>query len=241
MIRAMDAPIAVIDQSTLAGEGEVAKVVAALATQVSRDWAPRWFSAGALFVSTPEKVPTEAWQLVILDDSDQADALGYHELSNSGTPLGKVFVRSVRQSGGIWSVAASHELLEMLADPDINLAAEGYDPDDPETAAFYAYEVCDPVEGDVYAIDGVQVSDFVTPEYFEIDPPPESRFDHLGLLTAPFTLRPGGYMSVLPIGKSARWKQIFGDAAPALRVEAKPGGRRSRRMLPRRQWRRSRK
>ena len=37
---------------------------------------------------------------MILDDSDQANALGYHELSKTGTPLGKVFVRSVQQSGG---------------------------------------------------------------------------------------------------------------------------------------------
>jgi len=236
----MDAPIAVVDQSTLAAPAEVAKVVAALATQVSRDWAPRWYTAGALFVASPKEVPAEAWQLVILDDSDQANALGYHELSSTGTPLGKVFVRSVQQSGGVWSVAASHELLEMLGDPDINLAAEGPDPDDPKSPAFFAYEVCDPVEGDTYSIDGVEVSDFVTPEYFEMDPPPKSRFDHLGLLKQPFTLRPGGYMSILPISKSARWKQIFGDSAPAYRVEPKPGGRRSLRMLPRRDWRRSR-
>lgn len=236
----MGAPIAVLDESSLSSPQEIARVVTAIATQVSRDWTPRWLTAGELFVSTPEKVPAEAWQLVILDDSDQADALGYHELSKTGTPLGKVFVRSVQQSGGIWSVAASHELLEMLADPDINLAAEGPDPDDPKAAAFYAYEVCDPVEGDTYAIGSVQVSDFVTPEFFEFDAPHKSGFDHLGLLTNPFTLRPGGYMSILPIGKSTRWKQIFGDAAPAYRVEPKPGGRRSRRMLPRRDWRRSR-
>jgi hypothetical protein len=235
----MDAPIAVVNQSTLAKPDEVAKVVAALATQVSRDWSPRWYTAGALFVSSPKEAPPEAWQLVLLDDSDQANALGYHELSATGTPLGKVFVRSVQASGGIWSVAASHELLEMLADPDINLAAEGNDPDDPKSAAFWAYEVCDPVEGDTYAIDGVTVSDFVLPEYFEMDPPPSSRFDHLGLLMEPFTLRPGGYMSVLSIAKNARWRQIFGDAAPAYRVEPKPGGRRSRRMLPRHDWKRS--
>jgi hypothetical protein len=236
----MDAPIAVVNQSTLATDAEVAKVVAALGTQVSRDWAPRWYLTGALVVVKPKDVPPSAWQLVILDDSDQADALGYHELSATGTPLGKVFVRSVQQSGGQWSVAASHELLEMLGDPDINLAAEGYDPENPKSPAFFAYEVCDPVEGDTYDVDGVQVSDFVFPEYFEIDPPPKSRFDQLGLLPKPFTLRPGGYMSILPISTSARWKQIFGDAAPAFKVEPKPGGRRSRRFLSRRDWRRSR-
>jgi hypothetical protein len=46
-------------------------------------------------------------------------------------------------------------------------------------------------------------------------------------------------MSVLPIGKGHSWKQIFGDEARALLLAPKPGGRRSRRMLPRKDWRRS--
>jgi hypothetical protein len=215
-------------------------VVAALQKQLQTDYSPAWGpDAEIVIASSPEAIPESAWQLVLLDDSDHADALGYHELSVSGAPLGKVFVRSVEQSGGRWSVAASHELLEMMADPGINLAAEGYDPENRGATAFFAYEACDPVEGDTYEIDGVAVSDFVYPEYFELNPPPKSQFDRLRLLKEPFSLRPGGYMSILPIARSARWKQIFGESAPAFRVQPKPGGRRFRRMIPRREWRRS--
>jgi len=57
----------------------------------------------------------------------------------------------------------SHELLEMLADPWINWCATGND------SKIYALEVCDAVEADDlgYDIDGVRVSDFVTPAWFE--------------------------------------------------------------------------
>ena len=232
--------IAVINQSTLVALDEIRRVTAALQKQLDGDYAAIWGLTARLEVHEPASVPPDAWQLVVLDDSDQANALGYHELTSSGRPLGKVFVRSVQQSGGAWSVAASHELLEMMADPDINLAAEGYAPNDRSRTAFYAYENCDPVEGDVYDIDGVSVSDFAYPEFFEIEPAGGARFDQLALVKAPFTLRPGGYMSYILIGKGEGWKQIFGDASRAAFLLPRPGGRRFQRMMPRRDWKRSR-
>ena len=51
----------------------------------------------------------------------------------------------------------------MLADPWINWCAQGSD------GKIYALEVCDAVEADElgYEIDGVLVSDFITPSWFE--------------------------------------------------------------------------
>src|SRR5689334_9974201 len=134
--------IAVINQSTLVALDEIRRVTAALQKQLDGDYAAIWGLTARLEIHDAASVPSDAWQLVVLDDSDQANALGYHELTSFGRPLGKVFVRSVQQSGGAWSVAASHELLEMMADPDINLAAEGYAPNDRSRTAFYAYENC---------------------------------------------------------------------------------------------------
>jgi hypothetical protein len=34
----------------------------------------------------------DGWWLVFLDNSDQAGALAYHDLTNEGLPLSKVFV-----------------------------------------------------------------------------------------------------------------------------------------------------
>src|SRR6266571_4314023 len=67
--------------------------------------------------STAEK--DTSWWLVILDTSDVADALGYHDFTPAGRPIGKVFAQSDIMDNLEWTVTASHELLEMLADPDI--------------------------------------------------------------------------------------------------------------------------
>src|SRR6266581_3514657 len=97
---------------------------------------------------------------------DFAGALGYHDLTKQGLPLGKVFAGSDMKLGYNWTVTASHELLEMLADPDINLTAFVQDSD--TSGILYAYETADACEADEYGykIDGVLVSDFVFPSWF---------------------------------------------------------------------------
>ena len=55
-----------------------------------------------------------------MDDSDQAGALGYHDLTSAGLPMGKVFARTDLQNNLSWTVTVSHELLEILGDPMIN-------------------------------------------------------------------------------------------------------------------------
>src|SRR5437763_912510 len=115
--------VAVINHYAKLSDADVEKVVDALQKQVHRDFAPAWgVDADLVFCSAGETPPEEAWQLVILDNSDQAGALGYHDLTSSGLPLGKVFAGTDEQYGQKWSITASHELLEMLGDPDINLS-----------------------------------------------------------------------------------------------------------------------
>jgi hypothetical protein len=88
----------------------------------------------------------------------------FHDLTAAGQPLGQVFARTTLDEGGLWTVTFSHEMLEMLADPNINLCAF-----DEDARRLYAYEVCDAVEADAlgYEIDGVTVSDFVLDSWFE--------------------------------------------------------------------------
>lgn len=62
-----------------------------------------------------------SWWLGIFDDSDVPGALGYHDVTNEGLPLGKVFAGTDIKYEANWTVALSHELLEMLADPEIDL------------------------------------------------------------------------------------------------------------------------
>src|SRR5262245_47064389 len=87
-----------------------------------------------------------AWGFVFLDNADAENALAYHDLTPDGLPLSKVFVKTIKDDGASLTVAASHELVEMLVDPGINLLSTGPDP-----KAAYAYEAADPVEADSLA------------------------------------------------------------------------------------------
>jgi hypothetical protein len=170
------------------------------------------------------------WQISVIDDPDQAGALGYHEMTVHGEPLGKVFARLDMQSGASWTVTLSHELLEMLADPWVNWCAEGSD------GRVYALEVCDAVEADAlgYEIDGVLVSDFITPSWFE--PTAADRVDFKRHISKPLQLASGGYISVLG---AKGWTQIAAGDEVNTAAEIPWGSRRQRRTLSKADWRRS--
>ena len=93
------------------------------------------------FVQQGASPPAGTWWLTILDNSDQAGSLGYHDLTNEGLPLGRVFAGSDMVNGNNWTVTASHELLEMLIDPDINRAV--FIQDETGAGKLYAYEICE--------------------------------------------------------------------------------------------------
>jgi len=196
--------VSVINESKLVAAAEVQAAAAALQRQVSEHFAPAWGVDAALsFVAAGTKSLPGNWWLVILDDSDQAGALGYHDLTDEAMPLGKVFVKTAQDAGVKWTVTASHELLELLADPAINLTVCATENNN---LVLYAYEICDPCQADEfgYAIDGVAVSEFLFPSWFEtfhrsgVVP-----LDYGGRISVPFTLLPGGYANVLDTGHPA--------------------------------------
>jgi hypothetical protein len=143
--------------------------------------------------------------MVFLDDADTSGALAYHYLTPDGLPLSKVFVRTTIQNGDLVSVSASHELVEMLVDPAINLMSTGPDP-----KTMYAYESADPVEALTFDVNGIAMSDFVYPSYFEgFRKAGSVKFDHLGKVQKPFQILKGGYQIIF---KSGKWSQIFASA-----------------------------
>lgn len=159
--------IVIINESTVVSDAEVEQYVEALQIQIDRDFVPPWgLPAELVALSANDPIPKGAWWIALLDNSDQAGALGYHDVTIEGLPLGKVFAKTDLQYGAKVSVTLSHELLEMLADPHINLCALV---EHRTSTSLYAYEVGDPVESDVdgYEIKGVTVSDFVFPAWFE--------------------------------------------------------------------------
>ena len=145
-----------------------------------------------------------AWAMVFLDTADAPGALAYHDLTPDGLPESKVFVKTTLDDHELVSVSASHELVEMLVDPATNLMTTGPDP-----KTMYAYESADPVEALAFDIQGMQMSDFIYPSYFEAFHKAGSvKFDHLNKVKKPFQILSGGYQIIY---KSGKWSQVFGS------------------------------
>jgi hypothetical protein len=196
--------IAVLDQATVGLGVELEALIAALQAYVDEHVAPVWGTPAKLVRSKGFR--KKAWALAFLDDADQPGALAYHDLTPGGLPLSKVFVRTTLANHDLVSVSASHELVEMLVDPAINLMSTG-----PDAATIYAYESADPVEELHFDVNGIAMSDFVYPSYFEgFHKPGSVKFDRLGQVTKPFQILAGGYQIVFRNGK---WTQLFGSTA----------------------------
>lgn len=206
--------IDVINQSSLP-DSTVSAWLGALQAQIEQDFKPAWgYGADLHFVPKGGKPAKGHWWLGIFDNSDQAGALGYHDLTSEGLPFGKVFQLTDKQYGEDSVVTCSHELLEMLVDPYINLVAMFQRSG--TTGTLIAYETCDPTQGDTYVKNNLHVSNFALPAYFEPGPHPAgTKYDFLGLFTGPFpAIRPGGYYSYLSVTRSSGWKQKTAQATP---------------------------
>jgi hypothetical protein len=193
-----------IDKTTKTPLGvDLDRLIAAMQVYVDKYVAPVWGTPAKLVKSTG--FLKDAWAIVFLDDADQPGALAYHDLTPSGLPLSKVFVRTTLQNGDLVSVSTSHELVEMLVDPAINMMTTGPDP-----KVIYAYESADPVEALSFKVNGIPMSDFVYPAYFEVFRKAGSvKFDYLDKVKKPFQILSGGYQIIY---KNGKWSQTLGSA-----------------------------
>lgn len=232
-------PITVINESTVLADSDVIPAIAALQKQVDNDFFPVWgVDTELTIISKGTQPPAGSWWLVILDDTDQANALGYHDLTTEGLPIGKVFAASDLKAGTSWTVTASHELLEMLADPNINLTV--FVQNDNTAGTLYAYEVCDACEDDSlgYMIDNILVSDFIYPAWFEsFRTEGSTQFDRQNKMQKPFQLLSGGYIGTFNVAAGTGWQQLTAETHPTnLRHRGVVGTRRERRSVPHELW-----
>src|SRR5215469_6926075 len=158
--------IVLVNRSTVLSDADIMAVVPALQAQVTDDWLPHWPNRGATlhFAGLADQVPAGMWPLYILDHTDVPGAGGYHD-DDSGLPQGKVFAGDALEFNDPWTVDCSHELLEMLGDPDANTTVAL------PHRLHCLQEVCDAVEANQYAYTKPQwpdvlLSDFVFPAYF---------------------------------------------------------------------------
>jgi len=225
--------IAVINESTASTDADVQKMIPAFNTQWNNDLNSVWGVGAATFAFNPKQQapPAGSWWVVFLDNTDQGNALAYHDLTDEGLPISKIFVKAIQSDKTSLSVGASHEICEMAVDPWLNSAYQD------SQGTFWAGEICDPVEADHYGYDvgGILVSDFVTPDWF-------GHKNALGAIdlrqhaNKAFQVLSGGYAQKFDQQKG--WVQVTGaEAARTLRgSQAAPGSRRERRARGWQKW-----
>lgn len=189
------------------------QVAAAVQKQVTRDFTPLWGIAATVDAFEDlASVPSDYHPVALFRDQDElpsrlepllggqpaqtlVDALesdevaGIHLTANSRQPLALV------SAAGTWPMTVSHETLEMIADPYGNRLVAAAHPLEPAQRVLYLVEICDPCLSRYYTVNGLPVSDFYTPRYFDPVRVDSVRYSFTGALGRPLEILEGGYLT----------------------------------------------
>lgn len=209
--------VALVSESRKISASDVARVSAALQKQASRDLVEFWgIKATVDAFPQLEDVPVGYWPIIVMDDIQTPGAAGVHEDKN-GQPF--ALVMSSEEIDG-WSLTASHELIEMLVDPFGNRLMAGDSPKADQGRVQILVEACDPSEAAdfAYSVNGVLVSDFYSPRFFDPVAAPGVRYSFTGAIEEPRQVLRGGYLSWLEPVSNSWWQETFFDGdAPSFR------------------------
>jgi len=197
--------LALVSESNQISKSDVSKVSAALQKQATRDLAPFWdISATVDAFDKLEDVPVGYWPMIIRDDIGVPGAAGIHE-DKDGQPFALISASSDLDT---WSLTASHEAFEMLVDPSGNRVQTGDSPKpDQGRVNFPPCEAAD----FGYSVNGVLVSDFYTPNYFDPVATAGVRYSYTGAITEPRQMLQGGYLSWVDPVSGHWWQEIWFD------------------------------
>ncbi len=230
--------VALIDKTGTISMAALRATAAALTIQANRDLAKFWpVDATITAIDSGATIPNGAMPVSIVANLPPGHE-GVH-LTDHGAPYTNV------EMGDGWQIAASHEVCEMLVDPSLHVtqtapAITVVDGHIHETDGTFNYliEVCDPSENPEhgYVIDGVPVSDFYTPHYFDAAVSHGKQYSFTKVLTAPRRVLKGGYLSwhnpALNINQQLDW--VNHDSPTIVTVNwVPPGARVSREHIDR--------
>jgi hypothetical protein len=228
--------ILVINASAAILDDEVRRYVAAIQTfmpEFNAAWG--YPEVDVAFAPHGQAIPDGFGHIqVIADSAEQVSYLGYHEVAPSGFPIGFTFVEVARMHGSEVSAVLTHELWEARSNPLIERVVLGPD------GRQWFYENADAVQADKWGfrVNGVLLSNFVLPSYFDFTAPAGPAYDYQGLLRAPIpAMLPGGYLAFQePGGAYGQIHAADMDRIARLAARPQPFGRRYRAML--RTWER---
>jgi len=218
--------ISIINFSSKLKDFDVQEAIRAVNRQIAEDFMPVWGNGRTLILHAAAFDPSDlstlteepvrgAGVIYLVDEATLPGALGYHDLNAQDLPVGFVFVLYPDD----WTVTLSHEVLELIIDPTVNLFAPGPDPRDPQKIVLHSYEVCDAVERTGYQIDEIDVSNFLTPSYFTIGEAPGTRNDFLGVGVESFSVTKGSHIAFIDL-ETGTYETVFGQLVSSARVSA---------------------
>jgi hypothetical protein len=187
-------------------DGELQRAIRAVNRQIAEDFAPYWGFGAQLRLegktgrgrAAIEPADMRGDAILYIRNERNPELDGVHEATVAGIAYGTVFLEVSRDVKEDWTVTLSHEALELIGDPEVNLLVQGPHPTE-RRKVFHWFEMCDAVQGETYEMDGVLVSNFVLPLYFTSSNERGGRNDFLGTQHEAQTLRsfsvnPGGYI-----------------------------------------------
>jgi hypothetical protein len=202
-------------------------VAAALQIQHNGHFAPKWNTSASIEAHHESNIPTGFWPIKVLADIGDPSAAGYHTDQNN-QPY------AVIQYAPDWTITASHELLEMLYDPFGNVLSPAIIN---KKHVQVLRELCDPCEAFSYLIQGVAVSDFLTPHYYEAGGfvPDGRRYSFMSAVAGPMAVAVDGYLSYLD--QNNEWWQITNFAGQGIQVtDLGPNDKPARKGMSLREW-----
>jgi hypothetical protein len=206
--------LALVADTAQITSSQLGRVAAALQKQAIRDFRQLWDITATLdSFDRLEDVPIGYWPIIVRDDINVAGAAGVH-LDENGQPFALV------QYSDSWSLTASHEMLEMLADPLGNRLVAGQSPKPDQGRVEFLVEVADPSEDPQfgYTVNGFLVSDFFTPRFYDPVAAEGVRYSFGGHIPGPRQILQGGYISWHDPVSDHWWQQRwFGTPQPTFR------------------------
>lgn len=204
--------VALVSQTSTVTVADLMRCSAALQKQVSRDFSPIWdVEATVDAFADLHHVPIGYWRVLIVESDPRLpdSALGVH-LDKNNQPFALV------KATASWQLTTSHEVLEMLADPFGNRLIAGDSPKADQGRVEFLVEVSDPSEAAEfgYTSNGITVSDFYTPQYFDPVQASSVRYSYTGAITEPRQVLRGGYLSWHEPVTDHWWQEQFFSDQP---------------------------
>lgn len=226
--------VAVVSLTSEVSTRSLMQATAALQKQVTRDFTPNWgIPATVDAFEDLASVPSDYYHVVVFGDPRElVDHLEIEIGADRAAGLMTRFEREALQgihlnaftrqpfalvaASDTWTVSLSHELLELLADPFGNRLIAAAHPLRPDQRVKYLLEVCDPCLSAWYPVNGIPVSDFYTPRYFDPVRVDAIRYSYTGALEYPLHILDGGYLTWIDPSDSGLYELQAGEAQPSL-------------------------